>query len=261
MHVSFLSRASHSPLYLYFIWCLVLFVQHFHIRNKYHWKCVFVPLPSTTDPSLSPSSSFRQTTPHLPEHIYERSTHTLPISIDRSKFTASISQPDRAAVHTNTTRSATVEGLYSSHSYRLAARDNPLCVHLHGWLWIYLYCRPQCRLVYGHVWRFTPVLTPGLAISIDWNGLSLILIPAWPKTIDQGAELSSGFNDLPAPPPAHVNLHRCSLLLSSLACSSKEKRVVRYYVAKQKWHEVLSMHPQTHKHTHTHTPSTAKPLQ
>lgn len=54
--------------------------------------------------------------------------------------------------------------------------------------------------MYGRVWRFTPVLTPGLAISIDWNRLSLILIPAWPKTIDQGAELSSGFNDLPAPP-------------------------------------------------------------
>lgn len=56
--------------------------------------------------------------------------------------------------------------------------------------------------MYGHVWRFTPVLTSGLAISIDWNRLSPILIPARPNAIDQGAELSSGFNDLPAPPPA-----------------------------------------------------------
>lgn len=93
------------------------------------------------------------------------------------------------------------EGLYRTHSYRLCSHSNPLCVHLHGQLQIYLYCRAQCRFVYGRLWRFTPALTPGLAISIDWNRLSLILIPAWPKTIDQGAELSSGFNDLPAPSP------------------------------------------------------------
>lgn len=34
----------------------------------------------------------------------------------------------------------------------------------------------------------------GLAITIDWNRFSLILIPAWPETIDQCAELSSRFN-------------------------------------------------------------------
>lgn len=53
--------------------------------------------------------------------------------------------------------------------------------------------------MHGHLWRFTCVLTPGLAISIDLYRLSLILIPAWPETIDQVVELSSGFNDLPAP--------------------------------------------------------------
>lgn len=40
---------------------------------------------------------------------------------------------------------------------------------------------------------------PGLAITIDWNRLSLILIPAWPETIDQCAELSSRFNDPTGP--------------------------------------------------------------
>lgn len=84
-------------------------------------------------------------------------------------------------------------------TYRPHLHSNSLCVHLHRQLQIYPYCRPKCR--FGRVWRFTHVLTPGLAISIDCNRLSLILIPAWPKTIDQGAELSSGFNDLPASPP------------------------------------------------------------
>lgn len=53
---------------------------------------------------------------------------------------------------------------------------------------------------------------PGLAITIDWNRLSLILIPAWPETIDQCAELSSRFNDPTAPLFLFLSLGWLSLL-------------------------------------------------
>lgn len=101
--------------------------------------------------------------------------------------------------------------------------------------------------MYGRVWRFTPVLTPGLAISIDWNRLSLILIPAWPKTIDQGAELSSGFNDIPAPPPAPRSPPSDALFFYL----GRKGRGLLLHLKAEVTQE-LSSHPQAHTHLFQH---------
>lgn len=97
-------------------------------------------------------------------NTFMRALLTPLIAVDESKFTASISQPDSVYGYNYICR---CRRPVRHSSYRLHSHGNPLCVYLHGQLQIYLYCRPQCRLVYGRVWRFTPVLTPGLAISID----------------------------------------------------------------------------------------------
>lgn len=66
---------------------------------------------------------------------------------------------------------------------------------------------------------------PGFAITIDWNRLSLILIPAWPETIDQCAELSSRFND-PTGPLFLFLSPGCLSLLRGKKEGKKKKRLV-----------------------------------
>lgn len=72
----------------------------------------------------------------------------------------------------------------------------------------------------------------GLAITIDWNRLSLILIPAWPETIDQCAELSSRFNDPTGPLFLFLSPGRLSLPRGKK--KKKKKEEVGYYIPKQK---------------------------
>lgn len=75
---------------------------------------------------------------------------------------------------------------------------------------------------------------PGLAITIDWNRLSLILIPAWPETIDQCAELSSRFNDPTGPLFLFLSPRLAFSAERKEGRKEKKKEEVGYYIPKQK---------------------------
>lgn len=64
--------------------------------------------------------------------MFMRAVLTLLTAIDEPKFTAIIAELDREYIHIETTGYVAAEGSYSTRSYRLHSRANPLCVHLHG---------------------------------------------------------------------------------------------------------------------------------
>lgn len=153
----------------------------------------------------------------------------------RNLHLLTLSSNCRDSVYKNKTKGAAAECPYSTCSHRLHSHGNhfvSIC------MWMFLY-RIQCRFVHEHLWRFICVLTPGLASSIDQYRVSLILVPAWPETIGQGVELSSGFNDLPAPSLIPHTRFWYALFFWVLT----KRGEVHYHTHREKWNRATCLFP------------------